>query len=78
MENNKEEKTAQKPAVQAPKPSDELLKNGSVVLTAKTREELIAMSDSVATCIKDRKVCVGVIGYSYQDHLYCVTLNIIN
>jgi hypothetical protein len=44
---------------QQPSPYDDLLKNGTGMLTAKTREELAELVDNIPA---DTKYCVGAVG----------------
>jgi hypothetical protein len=58
-------------------PLDELLKKGTVILTAKTREELFAQNEQIKAEAKDVTIGCGAIGRN-SDANYTLRIDIIN
>lgn len=62
-------------AVKQPAYVDELLKNGTVTLTAKTRDELTKMASEIPA---DVKYGAGAIGKNFETGVFSLRLDIIN
>ena len=60
---------------QQPAYIDELLKNGTTILTAKTRDELAEMVNDIPT---DCSYMAGAVGYNPETGLFSLRLDIIN
>lgn len=69
-----------KESTKAGKPAsiDELKKNGSVMLTASTREDLFAQADTLKNAIKGGHLSAGAVGYNYDTCTYCLLINLVN
>ena len=72
-ENNKETQQPTPAPVAPQKKSfvDELKKNGSVVITAKTREEIAEMVNNIPAEVK---YGAGAVGYDPAQRLYCLQI----
>lgn len=73
LQEGKESTKAGKPAY-----IDELKKNGSVMLTASTREDLFAQADTLKNAIKGGHLFAGAVGYNYDTCTYCLLINLVN
>lgn len=62
-------------AVKHPAYVDELLKNGTVTLTAKTRDELNKMVSEIPA---DVKYSAGAVGRNFETGVFTIRLDIIN
>lgn len=62
-------------AVKHPAYVDELLSNGSALLTAKTREELAKMVNEIPV---DVKYSAGAVGRNFETGVFTIRLDIIN
>lgn len=51
----------------------ELLKNGTAVLTAASREELAAMVDTIPA---DCKYAAGAVGFNAESRTFCLRIDI--
>jgi len=56
----------------------QLLTNGNVTLTAKTREELQAKAEAVAAEADDKIVAVGAVGQDRETGDFTLRLDILN
>ena len=70
----KEKSDVQKQPAQAPKPSDELLKNGTVTLTAKTREELQEKTLALIASASGNAYAAGAAGYDASIDAYIIII----
>jgi len=59
---------------QQPSPYDDLLKNGTVVLTAKTRDELAKMTSEIPA---DVKYSAGAVGRNFETGVFTLRLDIV-
>ena len=59
---------------QQPSPYDDLLKNGTVVLTAKTRDELAKMTSEIPA---DVKYSAGAVGRNFETGVFAIRLDIV-
>lgn len=57
---------------------EELLKNGSVMLTANTRDDLFAQVETIKNAINGGRISAGAVGYNYDESTYCLFVKIIN
>lgn len=57
-----------------PSPYDDLLKNGTVVLTAKTRDELAKMTSEIPA---DVKYSAGAVGRNFETGVFTLRLDIV-
>lgn len=63
-----------KDTAKQPSPYDDLLKNGTVVLTAKTRDELAKMTSEIPA---DVKYSAGAVGRNFETGVYTIRLDIV-
>lgn len=54
--------------------ADELLKNGTVILTAKTRDELAKMTSEIPA---DVKYSAGAVGRNFETDVFTLRLDIV-
>ena len=52
---------------------EELLKNGTTILTAKTRDELTAMVNDIPA---DVKYCAGAVGQNFDDGYFTLRIDL--
>ncbi len=58
-----------------PKYIDELLKNGTTVLRAKTRDELAEMINDIPA---DVRYCSGAVGYNHETGVFSLRVDLTN
>ena len=70
--NNTEQTQAQNPQV------EELMTKGKIVVSAKTREELLAKVSAIITECKTNVVCAGAVGQNYEAGGFTQRLDVID
>lgn len=74
-EEQQQENVAESPAVSQPAYVDELLKNGTAILTAPSREELAELLDTIPANVR---YGVGAVGYNYETGAFTLRVDITN